>query len=425
MLTLYSREINFLEKIAPNFDDLLYDVMEHNHTHYMLKGGRGSTKSSFVSKVIPLLIMANSDCHAVIVRKVGQTLKGSVYNQMIWSINDLGLNGYFKVYKSPLKIVYTPTNQEIVFLGCDDPMKAKGITVPFGRIGIVWYEELDQFNGMEEIRSMTQSFIRKNGDNWVFYTFNPPKSKNNWVNEEQLIDREDRLIHHSTYLTVPSDWLGQQFIIEAEHLKNVKEEAYKHEYLGEVTGTGGNVFDNVIIREITKEEINNMEEFEYGVDFGFSIDPATWCKIHYKNNKLYIIDEIYEQGLSNKKLTDKILEKEPNIYKKPIVADSADPKSISEMRGYGLNMQKAKKGPDSRDFTYKFLQMLDEIVIDKKRTPNAAKEFIGYEYEMNKDGQFISKYPDGNDHYIDAVRYAIMDIARRKQKRSFSANRIF
>lgn len=410
-------KINLKENISPAFKEVWKDIIKHKHTHYMLKGGRGSTKSSAISSFIPLLVMFNEGTHAIIVRKVGATLKDSVYNQMIWSINKLGISHLFKVYKTPMKIVYEPTGQEIRFMGCDDPTKAKGATVPFGRIAIVWYEELDQFYGMAEIRSMTQSFIRKDGDNWIFYSFNPPKSKNNWVNEEQLIDRPDRLIHHSTYESVPHKWLGEQFIIEAEHLKNTNEKAYRHEYLGEVIGTGGNVFDNVIEREITDEEIENMEDFEYGVDFGFSIDPATWCKVHFKNNKLYIIDEIYEQGLSNKKLVDKIIAKEPLIHKRPIFADSADPKSISEMKGLGLYMQPAKKGPDSRDFSYKFLQMLDEIIIDKRRTPHALKEFVGYEYAMNKEGEFISKYPDGNDHYIDAVRYATMDIARRRKSK--------
>lgn len=410
-------KINLKENISPAFKEVWKDVLQHKYTHYMLKGGRGSTKSSAISSFIPLLIMLNPDTHAVIVRKVGATLKDSVYNQMIWSINKLGISHLFKVYKTPMKLVYEPTGQEVKFMGCDDPTKAKGTTVPFGRVAIVWYEEVDQFHGMNEIRSMTQSFIRKDGDNWIFYSFNPPKSKNNWVNEEQLIHRDDRLIHHSTYESVPTEWLGEQFIIEAEHLKEINNKAYKHEYLGEVVGTGGNVFENVIEREITKEEIEAMEEFEYGVDFGFSIDPATWCKVHLKNNKLYLIDEIYEQGLSNKKLVDKIVSKEPDIHKKPIFADSADPKSISEMKTLGLYMQKAKKGADSRNFSYKFLQMLDEIVIDKRRTPHALKEFIGYEYAMNKDGEFISKYPDGNDHYIDAVRYAIMDIARRKNRK--------
>lgn len=416
--------INLNNCLASSFKDVYKSVMKHEYTHYMLRGGRGSTKSSFITTVIPLLIIKNSDCNAVIVRKIGQTLKGSVYNQMIWSINNLGLSHLFKIYKSPLKIVYTPTQQEIIFMGCDDPTKAKGITVPSGRIGIVYYEELDQFNGMEEIRNMTQSFIRKNGDNWIFYAFNPPKSKNNWVNEEQLIEREDRLVHHSTYLDVNKDWLGEQFIIEAEHLKATKEKAYRHEYLGEVVGTGGSVFDNVVLRTITDEEISTMDSFEYGVDFGFTIDEATWGKMHYKNNKLYILDEIYEVGLSNKRLADKIKEKEPNIYNNPIVADSSEPKSISELRDYNLNVQKAKKGPDSRDFTYKFLQGMDEIVIDKKRTPNAAREFIGYEYAMNKDGQFISRYPDGNDHFIDNVRYATEHIARNNKRGNLSGRRL-
>lgn len=149
-----------------------------------------------------------------------------------------------------------------------------------------------------------------------------------------------------------------------------------------------------------------------------AVDPATWGKMHFRNNKLYIIDEIYEVGLSNRKLAELIKKKEPNIGNKPITADSAEPKSIDELRTvHGLNIQKAKKGPDSREFTYKFLQSLDEIIIDPDRTPNAAKEFIGYEYARNKDGQFISKYPDGNDHYIDNVRYGLEHIARNRNKK--------
>lgn len=409
-------KINLKEHLAPNFKEIYKDIMQHKYTHYMLKGGRGSTKSTFITNIIPLLLMANNDCHAVVVRKNWSSLKSTVYNQVIWSINDLGLSKHFDIFKSPLKIVYKATGQEIIFWGCDDPTKSKGITVPFGRIGIVFYEELDQFSGMNEIRTMTQSFIRKSGDNWIFYAFNPPISKNNWANEESLINREDRIVFHSDYRSVPPNWLGEQFIIEANYLKAINPRAYEHEYLGLATGTGGDVFSNLVLRTITEEEIKIMDHFYYGVDFGFAVDEASWGKFYVHNNKMYVIDEIYSAGLSNKKLSDFIKEKEPTISNNIITADSSEPKSISEMRDYGLNMQKAKKGPDSREFTYKYLQSLDEIVIDKNRTPNAAREFTGYEYARNKDGQFISKYPDGNDHFIDCCRYATESLARNKKK---------
>lgn len=398
-------KINLKEHISPNFKELFNDIMKHKYTHYMLKGGRGSTKSTFITNIIPLLIIKNADTHAVIVRKNWSSLKTSVYNQLIWSITDLGIKDFFEIYKSPLKIVYKPTGQEIIFWGCDDPTKSKGITVPFGRIGIVFYEEIDQFNGMEEIRTMTQSFIRKDGDNWIFYAFNPPISKNNWANEECLIERDDRIVFHSDYRSVPKKWLGEQFIIEAEYLKKIKSKAYEHEYLGIATGTGGDIFNNVVSRTITDEEIKVMDNFYYGNDFGFAVDPNSFCKLYYHNNKLYVVDEIYKIGLSNKMLYDNIREK--GVKNEIITCDSAEPRTINELRGLGLNVIGARKGPDSIEHGIKWLQSLEEIIIDKNRTPNAYNEFVGYEYDRNKEGQFISRYPDRNNHFIDSVRYAL------------------
>lgn len=410
------------ELFADCYKEAFKDIFEHKHTHYMFKGGRGSTKSSFISIVIPLLIIQHNDIHAVCMRKVGETLKDSVFAQILWAIEEMQVTHLFKVTTKPMEITYIPTGQKILFRGLDKKEKIKGIKLPFGRIAVAWYEELDQFNGMEEIRSVNQSLIRSDGHNWIFYAFNPPISKNNWVNEESLIEREDRLIIHKNYIDVPKKWLGEQFWIEAEHLKKTKELTYRHEYLGEVTGTGGDVFNNLVLRTITDEEIQTMDQFLYGVDYGFAVDPASWGKFFYHNNKLWIVDEIYEVGLSNKQLTEKI--KAKGVTREPITADSSEPKSISEMKDYGLNMQKAKKGPDSREFTYKFLQSLDEIIIDRNRTPNACREFSGYEYDRNKDGQFISRYPDGNDHFIDCCRYATEHIARNKKKSNFSGRRL-
>lgn len=409
-----SLNVNIAETIAPHFDDLFWDIQEHKYTHYMLPGGRGSTKSSFISEMIPLLLLQNEDCHAVIVRKNWSTLKGSVYNQVIWSLNKLGITHLFDIYKSPLKIVVKSTRQEIMFWGCDDPTKAKGITIPFGRIGVAWFEEVDQFSGMEEIRSLTQSFFRKNGNNWIFYSFNPPVSKNNWANEESQIERDDRIVVRTDYRGVPRDWLGETFIKEAEYLRDNKPDRYRHEYLGEATGTGGDVFRNLVLRKITDEEINVMDDFYYGIDFGFTIDPATWVKLYVHNNKLYVVDEIYSQWMSNEDLFRAIKKKVKDAEQYDMTADSAEPKSIAELKRLGLNVQKAKKSKDSRAFTYKFLQNLDEIVIDKNRTPNAFREFTGYEYDRNKEGQFINRYPDGNDHILDACRYAIDRLARGK-----------
>lgn len=399
------KEINFAEQIASSFDEAFWDAIEHKYTHYVLKGGRGSTKSSFIAKLIPILMIQSPKYNAVILRKVANTLKNSVYNNMLWAIDELGISHLFRSTVSPTEITYIPTGQKIKFLGCDDPTKVKSIKFEHGYPAIVFYEELDQFSGIEEIRNLNQSLLRGGDKFWCFMAYNPPKSKNNWVNEEMLIDQDNRKVYHSTYLDVPRDWLGELFFIEAEHLRIKNEMAYRHEYLGEATGTGGNVFENVTIRTITDDEIKSMDRFYYGCDFGFSVDPAAWGKYYVHNNKLYIIDEIYRTHLSNKELADLIMSK--GVTKDPVIFDCAEPKSIDEMRRLGIHGMPCKKGPDSIHYGMKYLQSLDEIIIDKKRTPNAAKEFISYEYEMNKDGQFVSRYPDKNNHFIDATRYGL------------------
>ena len=160
-----------------------------------------------------------------------------------------------RVKLSPPEITYKKTGQKILFFGLDDPAKVKSIKLPFGYVGIVWFEELDQFSGMEEIRNVLQSLLRGGPSYQVFGTYNPPKSRNNWVNEEILVDDPDRLVHHSTYLTVPKDWLGPQFLAEAEKLKSKNEMSYRHEYLGEVTGTGGAVFENVEDLAMSSEQL--------------------------------------------------------------------------------------------------------------------------------------------------------------------------
>lgn len=399
-------EIKLSNIIAHAFKNVHKDIKHHGHTHYWEKGGRGSTKSSFISIEIPLLLLKNPQCHAVVMRKVAKTLRYSVYPQIQWGIDQLGLTKKFIERVSPLEFQYKKTGQKILFFGVDDKTKIKSIKLPFGYIGIVWYEELDQFAGIEEIRNLNQSLLRGGEKFWCFSSFNPPKSRNNWVNEEQLTDDEDRLVHHSTYLDVPKEWLGSQFLLEAQKLKNKNKTSYAHEYLGEVTGTGGSVFENVEDMRMSDEMIAQFDHRHYGLDFGYAVDPLSFGSMHYdaKHETLYIFDEIYQQKLSNRRAAELMKPKAGGHF---VVADSAEPKSISELRGYGLKVMGARKGPDSVEYGIKFLQDLAHIYIDKRRCPNHYREFINYEYERNKDGQFISAYPDADNHTIDEVRYAL------------------
>lgn len=397
--------------VARSFWGVHQDIKQHGHTYYWMKGGRGSTKSSFISTEIPQLLIQNPECHAVVLRKVGNTIKNSVYPQVQWGIEQLGLIDKFKYKTSPHEITYKATGQKILFFGCDDPQKIKSIKLPFGYIGIVWLEELDQFSGMEEIRNLNQSLLRGGPRYWEFCSFNPPKSQNSWVNEEQLLDDDTRLVHHSTYQTVPEEWLGEQFFNDAARLKEKNEQAYRHEYLGEVTGTGGAVFDNVEDKRLSDDDIAAFDHLYHGLDFGFSMDPLAYVGMHYdaKREELYIFDEIYQQKLKNSMAAELL---KPRVRNDRLIADSAEPKSIAEMRDYGLRITGARKGRDSVEHGIKWLQDRAKIYIDKRRCPNAYREFVTYEYQRNRQGQFVSAYPDENNHAIDAVRYGCSELMK-------------
>ena len=411
-----SNEVNIKDLCPNNFDELLFDILDHKHTHYFLKGGRGSTKSTFIGWVIPLLLTQTPNAHAVVFRKTANTLRDSVFTQIQAGISMLHLEEYFECTVSPMKITYKPTKQTVVFRGVDDKFKIKSLKAPFGYFAIAWFEECDTFAGMDEIRSVLQSTMRGGQKYWTFYSFNPPQTINNFMNQEVLVDRDDKVVHHSTYLSVPKEWLGEQFFNEAEHVKQINERAYRHEYLGEANGTGGNVFENVEIREITNEEISQFDRIYFGVDWGFYPDYYAFVKCHYDSARLtlYIFDEYTCNKKGNRETYEELVNNHGVTGNDLIICDSAEPKSIGDYKAYGLLARGAEKGPGSIDYSMKWLQSLKAIVIDNRRCPVAVEEFLNYEYERDKEGNVISGYPDKDNHCIDATRYACNSIWRKK-----------
>lgn len=379
------------------------------------KGGRGSAKSSHLSVEVILELLRHPDCHAVVMRKVGNTLRTSVYAQICWAIAALGLTGKFRCTVSPMECVYTPTGQKIMFFGMDDPGKLKSIKVPFGYIGIAWFEELDQFDGPEQVRNVEQSLFRGGKYSMCFKSFNPPAMARNWANQYVLEPKAGKLVHHSTYLTTPPEWLGPRFIDDAEHLKSVNETAYRHEYLGEVVGSGTQVFENLKISAIADEQIKQFDRIMSGVDWGWYPDPFAFNRVHYDaaRRTLYIFDELSRRRTSNRDTAELVMQRiDPDEY---VTADSAEEKSCNDYRSYGIICRGAEKGPGSVNYSMKWLQSLDSIVIDPERCPDTVKEFTEYEYERdNKTGEVIPGYPDVNNHHIDAVRYATNRIWKRR-----------
>lgn len=403
------------DMIAPDFLEAYRDIRQQLHTEYLFKGGRGSTKSSFVSEAIIDLIKNNPMVHALATRQVGNTLRDSVFSQLRWAIDTLGLTDEFKCTTSPLEIEYLPTGQKIYFRGADDPGKIKSIKPTFGYIGILWFEELDQFHGQEAIRKIEQSVIRGGDKAFIFKSYNPPRTSNNWVNKYVQIPKDTQYQHHSSYLNVPPEWLGKTFLEEAEHLKSVNPNAYDHEYLGIVNGTGGQIFENVKIEPITNEQIAQFDRVLHGLDWGYYPDPASYGRMHYDaaRHTLYIFGELRAWKTSNEGLYKSLTEYGYD-NSDMIIADSAEPKSVADFRAYGASCRGAEKGPDSIKYSIKWLQSLRAIVIDNARAPYHAEEFLDYQFEMTKDGELISEYPDKNNHAIDDTRYATNLIWRRR-----------
>lgn len=406
----------FYANTGKAFYEVAGHVLAHNYTHFDESGGRGSMKSSFVSLIVVLLIMSSHklNAHALVLRKVANTLRDSVYAQYMWAIEKLGVSEYWEAKKTPMELIFKPTGQKIMFRGADDPMKIKSIKVSFGYIAITHFEEKDQFCGRAEIRNILQSTMRGGSTYWNFESYNPPISRDNWANKDSLESRSDRFCHKSTYLDVQNrEWLGEQFLNEAEHLKETNERAYEHEYLGIPVGTGGNVFDHIEVRELPEEEVSAMDRIYQGADWGWFPDQYAFLRTHYDSarEKIYLIDELYVNKWKNDKTGQWIIDKGYDDF--TIICDSAEPKSIGDYRDLGLPARGAKKGPGSVEYGFKWLQSRT-IVIDPKRTPNAYKEISEYEYERDKDGNVVSGYPDGNDHAISALRYAYEPLFNRR-----------
>lgn len=403
-----------LYDIPDTFHPVIRDIRDKGHLEYVFKGGRGSTKSSTVAMTIIELMRNNHNVHAVVCRQVGNTIKDSVYNKIKWAIGKQEFTEEFDSKLSPLEITLKDTGQKIFFRGADDPDKIKSINPEFGYIGILWFEELDQFGGPEAVRKIEQSAIRGGDDAWIFKSFNPPKTMNNWANEYVNEPKENRVVHHSTYEDVPKEWLGKAFLEEAEHLKKTKPEAYEHEYGGVPNGNGGNVFEYLEIRTITDKEIESFDRIYQGVDWGWYPDHYAFVRCYYDrtHEKIYFLDENYVLKTSNADTAQWIIDKGYDDYM--ITCDSNENKSVSDYRDAGIVARSAVKGPGSVEYGFKWLQT-KTLVIDPKRTPNVYKEFKNYEYERDKDGNVISGYPEGQeDHTIAATRYAFEQLFNKR-----------
>ena len=428
------QSIDIKSHIAEVFWDIHDDICDERHEFYNLRGGRGSGKSSFCALELILQIMSDKTglSNALVVRKWAVTLRGSVFAQIQWAIGVLGVENHWKSTLNPLQFVFE-TGQIIRLTGLDDPQKLKSIKPPKGYFRYLWCEEFNEINGELELRNLQQSVLR-GGDNFtVLRSFNPPISRVNWANE--YCDRpDDRSLNLLTnYLQIPSEWLGKTFIDEAERLKEINPRAYEHEYLGIAVGQGAEVFETLEVREIPEEEYSQLSKIYSGLDWGFSTDPACFIRVSYepRTETIWIMNEIYETHLSNRQLADKIKERgfdsqEDRYYHSPmfgefypekalIIADSASPKDIADMKDHGLKVIPCTKYAGCVEYRIKWLQHR-KIIVDPRRTPNTARELQNYQYDVDKrTGEVLSSVPDKNNHSLDALAYALDKVIYSKK----------
>lgn len=373
------------------------------------KGGRGSVKSNFWGNLAYETIRQDPHAHVVYTRRYKIDLRGSVYNQFMKTViryNDLD-NWDFK--QSPLCAVYKPTGQMVMFVGADKPISLKSFNVPFGYVKLLIHEECDEMAGVEQMDNIEDTFLRSDTPALDIKIFNPPKSKNNFMNQyvEECRNKPQTRICHSYYYNVPEKWLGKRFFERAEWFRVHKPRYYDNNYLGKVTGTGGGIFDNVEERTITDAEIENMPFFYHGLDFGFE-HPQTFEKAYYDADAdiLYCVGEAFAKRCKNSTFSRKI----KGYITEEIICDSARPDAIAEMQDWGFNAIGAKKRWGSgkgRDYCWEWLQQTTKIVVDPVRCPHLAHELTTLEHEQLADGSFSDAYPTLDEDCVMALIYGL------------------
>lgn len=400
------------EIINKNFYDFWKTANSNKYLYHVLKGGRASAKSTHIAIWLVLALM-KYPVTCLCVRKVASTLEESMFEQLKEAIDILGVSHLWQPKLNPLRLIYKPIGNGFIFRGADDSVKIKSIKKSKFPIAFLWIEELAEFKTEEEVSVIVNSVLRAElppGLNYkIFYSYNPPKRKQSWVNkkfETQFLP-SNVYVHHSTYLDNP--YISKAFIQEAEEVKKKNRFKYEWEYLGKPIGSGVVPFNNLVFREITKAEIDSFDNIRQGGDWGYANDPLAFVKLHYDKTRrrIYLFDELYGVKISNRQLADWIIK---NGYQYDMtIFDNAEPKSVDEIKSYDIKAKGAKKGKGSVEYGEKWLDDLDEIVIDPKRCPNAASEFEGIDYEVDKDGNTKNRLEDKDNHTIDATRYALED----------------
>ena len=387
------------------------DFWNYKGRYRVVKGSRGSKKSTTISFWIPFMMMKYPLANTLVVRRVFNTHKDSTYTQLKWAINKLGVSHLWKFSKSPLEITYLPTGQKILFRGLDDPMSITSITVEHGHLCWCWFEEAFQVMNEDDFNKIDMSIRGELPTGYfkqITLSFNPWSEKH-WL-KKRFFDIKDDDIMATTTNYMCNEFLGSDDIKIFEKMKVNNPRRYKIEGLGEWGIAEGLIFENFEELDFNIEDIRKRPNIKsaFGLDFGYTADPTAFIAslVDIDNKEIYIFDEHYQKAMSNKMIADTI--KYKGYSKELITADSAEPKSIDDLRRMGLyKVKPAKKGKDSILNGIQFIQ--DFKIYVHPKCENTIIELSNYVWD-NKDGVIVNKPVDDYNHLMDALRYSLEDI---------------
>lgn len=379
----------------------------------VVKGSRASKKSKTTALWYIYNMMKYPKANLLVVRKTGRTLKDSCYTELKWATKRFGVEHLWNFTLSPLEATYKPTGQKIYFRGLDDPLKVTSITVDVGCLCWMWLEEAYEIMNESDFDTLDES-IRGEvpEDLWkqITITFNPWNERH-WL-KHRFFDCEsndDVLAITTNYLC--NEWLDEADLRVFERMKETNPRRYAVAGLGGWGIVDGLVYENWHEEEFTLEQIKNCKS-AVGLDFGYTNDPTAFFVgfLDDENKKLYVWDEIYEKGMSNKRIHEAITD--AGYSKERITADSAEPKSIDELKGYGLRIKGAEKGKDSIMNGIQWIQDLEIII--HPRCVNFMTEISNYTWAEDKFGTKMNVPIDDFNHLMDAMRYALEKYIKNK-----------
>ena len=392
------------------------DFWNNKNRYRVVKGGRGSKKSTTTALNFIYRMMKYPDANLLVIRQVFKDHKDSTYSQLKWAARQLQVYDQFDWKVSPLEIVRKSTGQKVLFRGMDDPMSITSTTVENGYLNFCWIEEAFQIKKEEDFNKLDMSIRGYTGDLFkqITLTLNP-WSDRHWINK-RFFKSDSPQVFTKTTNYMCNEFLDKQDIEIFDEMKIKSPRRYKIEGLGEWGIAEGGIFENWHEKFFDVQEIAKRPGVEsaFGLDFGYSVDEtAMSCSlVDIKNREIYIFDEIYEKALLNDEIAQRI--KDKGYSKEVIVADAAEPKSIADLRRLGIRkIVKADKGPDSIKHGIQYIQQYTIFVHPK--CINAINELSNYVWAKDKYDNPINKPIDEFNHFLDGFRYSLERI-RKKDK---------